>query len=95
MALNKYRIKNEKRFISLPFKASIALRKLSGIDKVNNENDKFIRKESENYAFYAELLKTNQDSNKKLRNSKKNNLSNRKIILIFSLNILLYKNPLL
>jgi hypothetical protein len=62
--------------ISLPFKASIALRKLSGIDKVNNENDKFIRKESENYAFYAELLKTNQDSNKKLRNSKKNNLSN-------------------
>ena len=62
--------------ISLPFSAGRALRKLSGIDKVNNENDKFIRKESENYAFYAELLKTNQDSNKKLRNSKKNNLSN-------------------
>ncbi len=62
--------------ISLPFSTGLALRKLSGIDKVYNENDKFIRKESDNYTFYAELLKTNDGSNKKLRQSRKNNLSN-------------------
>lgn len=56
-------------------------RKISNIDKIYNETDRFIRKESENYSFYAELLKNpirdSYSSDKKKYSSKTNkNLSN-------------------
>lgn len=62
-----------KDLVSKPF---LFGRKISNIDKINNENDRFIRKESENYGFYAELLKNpisdSYGSDKKKHNSKNN-----------------------
>ena len=48
-----------KDLIPIPFNSG---RKLSIIDKIYNENDRFFRKESENYALYAELLNSNRES---------------------------------
>lgn len=62
--------------ISLPFRSGVALRKISNIDIVHNEYDKFIRKESENYNFYAELLNSNRETIHQLKQKEKNNLSN-------------------
>ena len=61
--------------ISLPFRSGVALRKISNIDVVHNEYDKFIRKESENYNFYAELLNSNRETTQNLKQKGKNNLS--------------------
>ena len=48
-----------KDLITIPFRAS---RKISNIDKIYNENDRFFRKESENYPLYSELMNSNRES---------------------------------
>ena len=67
-----------KDLISLPFHLGKAKRKISNIDKIYNENDKFFRKESENYSFYAELINSNNENcnNSLKKNKNKTNLSN-------------------
>ena len=48
-----------KDLLPIPFNSR---RKISIIDKIYNENDRFFRKESENYALYAELINSNRES---------------------------------
>ena len=73
-------IKNDeyKNLVTIPFNLGNAHRKISNIDKIYNENDRFFRKESENYQFYAELINSNKSPfNSPLKNNKfNNNLSN-------------------
>ena len=45
---------------NLPFRGA---RKISNIDIIYNENDRFVRRESEFYPFYAELLNARRESN--------------------------------
>ena len=59
--------------INLPFYSiGNSNRKISNIDRIYYENDRFIRKESENYPFYSELI----DSINQSRTSSKNNNNN-------------------
>ena len=49
-----------KELKNLPFRGA---RKISNIDIIYNENDRFVRRESEFYPFYAELLNARRESN--------------------------------
>ena len=76
-----YNNKNDeyKDLINIPFYLGNANRKISNIDKIYNENDKFFRKESENYPFYAEIINSNKSAfNSPIKTNKYNttNLSN-------------------
>ena len=64
--------------IALPFYCiGNSNRKISNIDRIYYENDKFIRKESENFPFYSELIHSNNENNRTpLKNEKNNELSN-------------------
>ena len=63
--------------INLPFyRIGNMNRKISNIDRICYENDRFFRKESENYPFYSELVDSNDKSGNSLKNNKNNNLSN-------------------
>ena len=62
--------------ITLPFHCiGNSNRKISNIDRIYYENDRFIRKESENFPFYTELISSNNE-NSPLKNKKNSNLSN-------------------
>ena len=65
-----------KDLISKPFNVG---RKISNIDKIYNENDRFFRKESENYPFYAELMNSNRNSNASLLKFNKNYFNNNNL----------------
>ena len=68
----------EDNIITLPFYCiGNSNRKISNIDRINYDSDKFIRKESENFPFYKELIHSNNgNGNTPLKNEKKNeNLS--------------------
>ena len=64
--------------ITLPFHCiGNSNRKISNIDRIYYENDRFIRKESENFPFYTELISSNNGKeNTPLKNEENNNLSN-------------------
>ena len=84
---NTYKNKNNKdldnievqddNIITLPFYCiGNSNRKISNIDRIYYENDKFIRKESENFPFYTELMNSkNENDNTPIKNEKNNNLS--------------------
>ena len=63
--------------ITLPFYCiGNSNRKISNIDRINYDSDKFIRKESENFPFYSELIHSNNgNDNTPLKNGKNDNLS--------------------
>ena len=66
---------------SLPFHLGKAKRKISNIDKIYNENDRFFRKESENYSLYAELINTNNENSNYSLKKNKNKIKNLSNIL--------------
>jgi len=82
--ISKNKIKDEeyKDLGNAPFHFGKTNRKISNIDKIYNENDKFIRRESECYAFYTELINSNNDSlhysikKNSTKNKNKNNNNN-------------------
>ena len=63
---------NHKELKNLPFRGA---RKISNIDIIYNENDRFVRRESEFYPFYVELLNARGES-KISPNFKNDHLSN-------------------
>ena len=68
----------DENIINLPFYCiGNSNRKISNIDRIYYESDRFIRKESENFPFYTELLHSNKgNENTPLKNEKNSNLSN-------------------
>ena len=84
---NTYKNKNNKdldnievqddNIITLPFYCiGNSNRKISNIDRIYYESDKFIRKESENFPFYTELMDSkNENDNTPIKKEKNNNLS--------------------
>jgi len=84
---NNYKNKNNKEsdnaevqdddIITLPFYCiGSSNRKISNIDRIYYESDKFFRKESENFPFYTELIHSNNGNDNISKNGKNNNLSN-------------------
>ena len=68
---NKKLNEDYKDLMTSPFHFGKAKRKISNIDKIYNENDRFFRKESDNYPLYAELINSNnENSNTSLKNNK-------------------------
>ena len=78
--LDNIEAQDDENIITLPFYCiGNSNRKISNIDRIYYESDKFFRKESENFPFYKELIHSNNgNDNTPLKNekNKNNNLSN-------------------